>query len=446
MSKKAKHYLTCILFWGIFVITLSITACTAENAVAPIGRPGATSQITEQPWLTTPSVVGERNTPTPTVIATARSGLSSVSPTPTFPVTPLSTPTREYLEWNMKIAFVSLQGSNETFVSHLWVIDLPELEARHLIDFRSAATSSECRVSWSHDGQLIAFGHHTGENKVAVSIVDVVDSTVEQLEFSFPLDPFNIGNSSTINLSHDSWSLDDQWVQVTLGYFEPDSNFPIKQEFVLSTVDDQVIELDKQIEFVAWSRSTPDQFLYILHPESEMEYSTVHIGQIGLDEPVVSILDLGKYSPDIRFNIDWSPDNTRAIATSYDAGTRNTSVVLIDLQHEMWELLYEQQSYDEIPFWSLNSKWVAIWHKDGLYVWEIDKTDQPSTKISLQTELITLLSWLPNNNWLVYQADDTLYAVDPEMPDNPYKIFNLNSLAFTSEQRIHASVWIPNQP
>jgi Tol biopolymer transport system component len=445
MQRTSKYCVTCILF-GVFVIALSLTACVAENIVAPVETSAATPLMPEQPVLATTAVVAVSNTLTPTTAAAMTPSLSPLPPTPTSIFTPLPAPTIERLNWNLKIAFASLQESDGAFVSELWVLELPEQESRQLISFRSAATSAANRVSWSHDGQYVAFSHHVAGNEVAVSIVDVVDSTVQQLGSSFPLDPFNTGNSSAINLSHDSWSVDDQWVQVTLSYFKPDSNFPIEQELLLSTVDGQVIELDEQIEFVAWSQSIPDQFLYILHPDLEMGYPTVHIGQVGLDEPVVSIPDLGKYSPGIKFNIDWSPDSTRAVVISYDVGTRNSSVVLINLQQEAWELLYEQQSYDELPFWSSDGRWIAMWHKDGLYLWEINETNYPTAQISLQTEFVTLLGWLPDKNWLVYQADDVLYAVDPEMPDSPYKIFDLNSLGIISEQRMQMSVWIPSQP
>lgn len=445
MLRTSKYCASCILF-GVLVIALVLTACMAENVAAPVETSEATPLIPEQPLIAITATVAASNTLTPTAAATMTPGLSPLPSTPAATFTPLSSPTIEQLNWNLKIAFTSLQERDGAFVSELWVVELPQQEFRQHISFRSAATSAANRVSWSHDGQYIAFSHHIAGNEVAVSIVDVVDSTVQQLGTSFPLDPFNTGNSSAINLSHASWSIDDRWVQATLSYFKPDSNFPIEQELLFSTVDGQVIELDEQIEFVAWSQSIPEQFLYILHPDSEMGYPTVHIGQVGLDEPMASILDLEKYSPGIRFNVGWSPDSTRAVVISYDVGTGNSSVVLIDLQQERWELMYEQQSYDEFPFWSSNGRWIAMWHKDGLYLWEIDETNYPTAQISLQTEFVTLLNWLPDKNWLIYQADDVLYAVDPKMPASPYKIFDLNSLGITSEQRIQMSVWIPRQP
>jgi hypothetical protein len=446
MLRTSKYCMAYILLL-VLVINLFITACVAENAAAPIEAPETTPLAQELPVSAITAVVTANDTLTPTIMPTTTPSPSPVPTTPTSTLTPIPSPTIEPLNWNLKIAFASLQESNGTFVSRLWVIDFPEQEPRQLIEFRPAATSSANRVSWSHDGQYVAFGHHIAENVVAVSIVDVTDSTVQQLGFSFPLDPFNTGNSSSINLSYDSWSLDDQWVQATLSYFKPDSNFPIEQELLLSIVDDRVIELDEQIEFVAWSKSVPDQFLYILHPDSEMGYPTVHIGQVSLAEPVASILDLEEYSPGIRFNISWAANGLIAFSSSYDVATGSTHLTLLDLETGTWQLLPYKPRGRAAPFlWSPDNRWIVFWHSGSFYLWPIYETDRPTMLLPSETDQITsILGWLPIENWLVYQMGDKLFAIDPEAPDNPHEIFDFESLRLTSEQRIQSSVWILGQ-
>ena len=53
---------------------------------------------------------------------------------------------------------------------------------------------------------------------------------------------------------------------------------------------------------------------------------------------------------------------------------------------------------------------------------------------------------MPGTNQLIYQDGETLYAIDPEIPDSPIEILNLNSLGVSSEQHIQASIWMPAQP
>lgn len=446
-----KHKSTIYLI--ILLCILMTSSCISGNAQ----KINATLEVTDN--LQTATMVAEASqtptimlptimlTPTSTLVPTTTPSIIRTNPTP-FTVTPTATPYPTdrptsmpdyFSEWNLKIAFATFQEDN---TSQVWVLETAEGPLRPLLRFEADNPLLSDQLSWSHSGDYIAYSHVQEGEYITVSVIDVDSLTTKTLGASFPLHPVGSGASAGLDISPYSWSKNDDWFLATFNYIHPETHVEFRQELIFSTKDNQVFELDETIEFVAWSPVKPEQFLYIKHPDIEGGEITIHIGQIGQNEPVNTISDLGHYAPGKEFHLSWSPDAAKAIATSFDGVTRNTNVIVLDFQEEQWRVLdYQPQGRANPSLWSPNGQWLVFLQSDGFYLWEINKEDSSLVQLNTLSNSVTFLMWFQDENRLLYQDGDILYAVKPEQVQMLLPILDLTILELVSERQIHMNTW-----
>jgi hypothetical protein len=383
---------------------------------------------------------------TPVVVKTQAPVPPSSNPPTMPPVSPTargtstdSLPTSlAHAGWNFKSAYVTFK--NNYTLTELWVIEPPYQTPRLILSPESSNALQGYIVAWSHDGKKIAYIHLKDANTLTVSVIDISSLEQKQLAFSSPVEPLGPGSSLQVYIYPGSWSLKDNWLHISVLYTRPNKT-DFGKEIILGTTNNQMIELDKNVNFSAWSPVIVDQFLYT--PDLDSDAQTLSVGEVGHVEPVTTISKPKTYavSPGAG-GIAWSPDGIKAILQFYDTADAQDRIALVDLQQATWTTLPPRGLY--IPSsWSPNNQWVALYNRD-LFFWSADKPKEDLIRIKAIGDFIDPKAWIPDGSMFVYQDGNTLYAVNPVMPSETIEVLDLSTLKVQSDDPLTTlNIWMP---
>jgi hypothetical protein len=268
--------------------------------------------------------------------ATPISDVTPSSVTPETTASPAARPAQR--DWSFKIAYTLGGWTDHGWVGGIWIAEPPFETARLLVDPDPKDGWIGSPISWSRDGQRLAYIHLDGES-FAVSIVNVDSLETQKLGLSIPAvtEPFGPQSYAVPELGR--WSKDDRRLALDVRYQRSVLTGEEFRTVFLDTTSGQTEELPERIFFEGWSMADPAEFLYILHPTyPERGDESVHIGRVGSSDPVASITDLGQYAPARGFAV-LSPDGSRAVLGTYGSHGGSYYRLLLDFDQNIWHLL-----------------------------------------------------------------------------------------------------------
>lgn len=401
--------------------------------------------MTNKP-VNTPTISATKESPTPTAITTIETALNGTITSDLGVVTSaLPTATNEPMSnisvtQNIKIAYAIQQQYDESLKFQIYVADFSDSIPHPLISTQSENPWLSSSFAWSNDGQMLAYAYLGSSNYVDISIVDMSSFEDNKLENAIHITTES-RNLEFVGLN--GWSLDDEWIAVTIGYSSLDISY-WEETTLLNIYSGEQLKLDLKNHFMAWSSSSPNRYLYILHPSHpELGEESLNLGEIGHNDPIYSISDFDGYFPLSALSL--SPDDLKVILVA----RRGTSSfqeenLLVDFQEGEWSLLANPSDNRSIPFqWSPDGQWVVYFQREGLQFRSMQYLNQPMVSVESMNEYPVPLVWLPDSSGFIYQDGDELFVVSPMMPKDPTLIFNLAALGILSDFEASVKLWIP---
>jgi hypothetical protein len=422
----------------LFVIGLATSCSTPIHVVSPIVEVNETFTLDEvqTPKTARPTTLQVTKTPT------LRKILSSETPT----ASSVTQETDVSFDWNMKVGYVVYQNVNDDWLSQLWLVEPPFQSAELLFSTDQNSFITDYHLIWAHDGSRVAYQHLFKDDSEAISVFDT--STMEsKVLYTTLQEPYDAGYGATFRLWAAGWSIDDRWIYFIKEYSISSEYDPHFQAIIVDTTNGNIVELDENIEFVAWSPTVPDQFLYIRHNDFPNYGSeTIHVVRVGETEPILTFSDLGQYAPISRYQISWSPDGSRAIAFSPDWG-----VISLDFKEVKWSLLsLGAERLSVLSLWSLDGRWLLLYWGNTPYFWAVDETSGPTIPLVSKTEHLYPIVWTPDGSMFIYQDGYELYAINPDRPEATEFILDSCQLGIEcinlSGLSISPQIWIQPKP
>jgi hypothetical protein len=383
------------------------------------------------------------------VTSTPEQASNTLTALPITPITPIPSPllqeTKVSFDWNMKVGYVVYRNVNDDWVSQLWLVEPPFQSAELLISTDQNSFITDYHLVWAHDGSKVAYNLLFKDDSEAISVIET--STMEsKILFTTLQEPYGAGSGATLRLQTAGWSIDDRWIYFIKEYSISSEYDPHFQTIIVDTTNGDIIELDGNIEFVAWSPTVPDQFLYIRHNDFPLYGGeTVHVGRVGETEPVLTFSDLGQYAPVFSHQISLSPDGLRAIAVSPD-----WSVLSLDFKEVKWSLLaLGAERLSGPSLWSPDGRWLIFYWGNTPYFWAVDETSEPTIPIESKTEYLIPKAWTPDGHMFIFQDKYELYAINPDRPEA--RVLILDSCQIGIEclnlgLPISPQIWIQSKP
>jgi hypothetical protein len=373
-------------------------------------------------------------TPTPTL------GPTSSPVTLDTTVSPTRSPDRR--DWSFRIAYTLFDRTDHGWVGEIWIAEPPFETARLLVDPDPKDGWIGSPISWSRDGQRLAYVHLDGESR-AVSIVNVDSLETQTFRLSIPIEEPS-GPETYAAPELRSWSKDDRWLAFDVRFQRSvEAGEEFKTVF-LDTTSGELEELPERIFFQGWSLADPDEFLYILHPTYPVRGDeSVHIGRVGTSDPVASITDLGQYAPARGFAV-LSPDGSRAVLGTSGPHGGSYYHLLLDFDENTWHLL---PGVKGSPFtWSPAGDWVAFSAEHDLWFLNISNRSVPPIRVIPESDYAVPLAWVPDQAVCIYRDGNRLYAVDLSVPDEPFLLLDLAPFGGSDEQPLLVKVSVESSP
>ncbi len=321
--------------------------------------------------------------------------------------------------------------------TEVFILEPPYLEPRQIHEFDPRIVGGYNDLSWSHAGDKIAFIKIMSDQLV-VSVLNI--ETMREKLFYTGI------NEAVITPLY--WSADD--TRLAFSVMLMDYDYRIKTIY-LNLTTSVVSHSPNWKEFVAWSRHRPDEYLYIQHhytKEPNYPYTVlrdervVSIGKIGVDAPLVTISDLGEYTPRRSFHLSWSPDETFAIAAVYEApGIRTIKINFFD---ESWISL-EYTARDGRPdMWSPDGQWMVFWQEyESYHLWAVEHEETPTVLLPLQ-ERVHPLGWTSDSQFLFVRDGDDLFALGAAQNfQERIPLLSLSDFGIPHGPYASISVWMP---
>ncbi len=384
--------------------------------------------VSPLPVSTTPATF-----PTKTIV--------NLTPTPTISFTPTASPTaipsetpEPFVVPPFKLAYSILSEP----LQGRWVLDT-SLETPFKVAQRYPGSVN---WPWSHNGLRMAVVNNPNDQTI-IELIDLeTDVTSTIFLPNIPRFDPSFHFRGTLH-----WSRDDRW----LAYYESGEvgyDFVVKT-WMIDTQTHEVLELPTGVYFSSWSNAVPDQYLYLFldiphrsGPEENVERRTsIHIGQVGLGEPVYSFPDMGTSVPKFGRDILWSPDSR--IAVSLGIEQADSQVIRLFFGNGTWKIVQHGRTseFDFLPlFWSPDSQWIVLWRGDSIYLWEVQQSNEPFV-LKLPKD-IRPLAWTLDSQYLIYYKDNYLHAVNPRQIDQPIQIYDLSSLNLPTESLYTLNLWL----
>lgn len=372
---------------------------------------------------------------TPTVSSVTTSTISTVTTTTTVDDPAVGTPT-------LKIAYSTFDYFEDGYSSQMWIMDSIESVPRLLLDLDSENTLLDAQVSWSHDGERIAYAHMVGRETATISTISVESQVIRTLAFTFPL--FVYEDSSTgVELRHNSWSLDDQWIHATVSVIHHETKVETKTEILMSSDGEKFLELPRTMEFVAWSTDKPGQFLYIDHPNSpRLGNESLCIGNVGSTEPMTCVYAEG-FVISADHYVSWHAEKNVAVFPDIGSANHVSHIVAVDLTTGIVEQVLTSQGIIVPSLWSRDGKWLLLFTTEAFTFWEWEETGSSEVPLPIESPIVLPLTWLPARNWLIYQNGGVLAAASPEMPGHRLVLVDLSEIVTKNRGWLELGVWVP---
>ena len=405
-----------------YAVLISVSACSSSQITVT-----DTPVVLRSPTISVPTVTF---TPTPTPISSMP---TAVAPTSTR---------MEDIE--MKVAFVTFEGSGTQVLSKLWLLRPPR-EASVVLTSGPENVILGSWIAWSHSGQFVAFAHMIQSSVVAISTLDIDTLQQRKLAFSFPVEPFGstASSSTRVELLPESWSLNDEWLHATVMYTRPSDSEPIRKEVILSAAGDRIVELDEKTQFVAWSPAASDQYAYIERPNyPKFGNETLNIGQVGQTKSLKEISNFGNYIPQESMSMAWAPDGKSGIAVFFDSINGKDVILSIDLFNGEWRLLRETGNVFALS-WSPDGSWIGMVGSRDLYFLRATHLGDDLIRVRAQQSpdyYVEPKTWMSGST-LIYQDGSIIYVVSPSAPETPMPILDLGASGIKSDQQITTSIW-----
>lgn len=344
------------------------------------------------------------------------------SPKSTASVTPVVGET--LYKWDMKIAYIDsfFVSGNKNQPTRIMILAEPYQSAREVFTFEPG-TGWGNWITWAHTGRYIAIEQIVNENNEVVILLNIDNSEKQEilLDEMFGED---------VRLYRPvAWSSDDQWLAITI---ERPETRKLSTVLVNVTTNERKY-IDGEAEFVAWSDDNYHSYLYLLHREENFPSESpkekrplIIVGQLSQDEPI-SMIDLGDLAPIKYFEIQWSPDSTRAISFS-DIINYTFRITDIDTREGTWKLLPTLAGMG-IPWgWSPNGEWI-VFMSPGPYIWKYgDYSSESLEMIQATQDFVIPSGWTPDSQFIVIQEGSDLFEVAPTAPDKVIPLLDLQSI------------------
>ena len=371
---------------------------------------GLVNSYTATIEMTPSELEGPTQTVIPTIVNTAS---ATIIPTATRTSTPTPTPTQSLPEFSFKIAYLRDDTSITNDKSNARIVQLlyPEQISSEIYTYPPLSVYG-FDFSWSNNGQWLAF-RRDEDRKFFITILDTI--TLESRDYLIPIQEPGSKQTKT----ELCWSLDDRWIAFTISDLD---NFRRIKTYVLDTTDGQSWLLGEGVQFVSWSPKIASQYFYIQHtylgpvkPEDPNEGPiTVHLGELGAAEPLVSIIDMGDLTPTMWFAV--APDGETAVAGN---------AILIDFQRTEWEWITSYSTHVSPRMWSPSGEWLVFLSNKDPLLWNMALMERVSEPIPQESFFLYLLGWMREPEMLFYQDGLNIMLVDPLQPGKPELVLKL---------------------
>lgn len=438
MNVHKRNYISRIRrYLPIFLVgILFLTACNNQFSVS-------TSEKTEDllQSTTTIELPATETHAKPQLTATPDEDIVTATISPPRPCFP-DFLTADFI-WKVKISYVTYEQEEDFSSSVLWLVEEPFEVPRELFRTGEQDFITSDDVVWSSDGQRIAFIYY---NAASLETLSVIDTNSVEIKESYSISDHLFGKDSSawlsLGLGSRSWSFRDKWIVVLLHYREHENDSEHSKPIIVNTENHQYHELNNNIEFVSWSSLNPDRFLYIDRTDSQDGILSINIGEIGKENPVASIQDLGKRAPYYKSQLSWSNGGNYAISVS-----SYSQVVFIDFVKAQWKTLnYRPPQVSSPSIWSPDDQWLVFYEQGKALLWPIGYADEPTVKLVPRSSgQLSPKVWSPDSNMLIVQDGMRLLSVSPEDVNCPIQILDLEELEiedmFLDEFPIDMTVW-----
>lgn len=363
---------------------------------------GCNSSIASNSETISPTLTATKMASTPIRTKPATTSLPTrvlnVTGTPTEP--PI-TPTVE-VEQTIRLAWATNSFSNEDFdkPQHIWMLELPSQTQTLLVE-RERALFRFNHLTWSKDGEAIAFVHQVDDITSSIAIYDLTQKRLIRTDLQVTMldtedDLFRI------KLNPNSWSADNQWLTAEITALDEDSGIEAVHHYaVIDAVEGKTIKhLAKTIDFIGWHPSEKDEYVYLESAESQKQLYQASVNDspstlIPLPNPLQnSILD-GVLAP-----------NGVLLAYRFGQFKYNAENALINLETQ--EIKYPAANGTPL-FWSSDSRWLLLHNGSNFAIIAIDKPQSPFFLDTFESPTFAG-GWKNSTSQFIWQSNTKIMA------------------------------------
>jgi hypothetical protein len=323
--------------------------------------------------------------------------------------TTLTTSTNPKIDLDLRVSYITYEydNKNEILTSQFWVL-YPPYQSPQLL-YRTGDGNQDHIISsvfWSHNNRLAAFAHLAGDQShIAFSVFDTITQEVYPLSETFSIDrPFQTQFDV-------EWSFDDRWLYLE---YEDIEQFIHAQIVNIETKETYPLDHSTQDVLTAWSPIVADEFAYISRKDfPNPGGDVICVGKVSQNTPLRCT---EKFSVLIGGNtFSWSSDGEKALAVAGN-NTKTFRYLLLDLNTMQWKLFLtlSETWLNLSENWSPDNQFIVFYnYNQGLHLLNVSDENPKLIRVS-DLESAHPLGWLSDSQVLIFQADYSVYAVNPK--------------------------------
>jgi hypothetical protein len=339
----------------------------------------------------------------------------SITPSPTMTSTPL-------LPLELYIIYSTTSESNGIKNSQVWLFDTLLQEKQLLFSTAPGSTIELNDVRWHPlDRSLIYYIQRETDRKWALWRFDRDQAQADRITEFFSED--------TVGWLAD-WSIDGQWLSL---YAEDYSEGTIQVFSLL--VDSETGRVVTNEQLGEWSPVIPNQFVY--YDSLTANPARLLIKSTDSFEPIQS-LDLD-FTPVV---LSWQPSGENLIVTSDSGVSGSSEMYSYDFTEGGWIALQEPERniYSPMLSWAPSSMWLAISYSSHIYILsQTQLTEKPVLLAEMERPVVE--TWLEQPDRMLVRSNNTLWLLDPSMPNKMRQVISLQILGLDSTSSI--DIWEP---